>query len=185
MALLIDGYNLLHATDIFSDPGPGTDLHRTRLKFLDFLARAINKRERSQTTIVFDASGAPPGLPRTMSHEGMTIHFAPRHSDADKMIEDLLENHPAPRSLLVVSNDRRIQRAARHRGASYVDSSQWYADIRAAQRKSTANETTPDPRTMKDPGDVNYWVDQFGEIATPEDDTNPFPPGYGDDLEEP
>jgi predicted RNA-binding protein with PIN domain len=183
MALLIDGYNLLHATDIFGEAGPGTDLHRTRLALLDFLSRSISERERSQTTIVFDAAGAPPGLPGTIGHAGMTIHFARRHSDADEMIEELLEQYPAPRELLVVSNDRRVQRAARQRGASYIDSGQWYADIRAAAR--VAHEREPaESRPVSDPSDVKYWVQQFGDVPSPEDDGNPFPLGYGEDITE-
>jgi predicted RNA-binding protein with PIN domain len=183
MALLIDGYNLLHVTDIFGEAGPGTELHRTRMALLNFLARAISKRERAQTTIVFDASGAPPGLPRTIHHEEMTIHFAARHSDADEMIEVLLEQHPAPRSLTVVSNDRRVQRAARQRGATYVDSSKWYAEVRAAAREARDDESAAQSGSTNETGDVNYWVRQFGEAPpTVDDDLNPFPPGYGDDL---
>jgi uncharacterized protein len=184
MALLIDGYNLLHATDIFGAEGPGTDLHRTRMALLNFIASAIRERERPQTTIVFDASGAPPGLPRTISHQGMTVHFAQRHSDADEMIEELLEQHRDPRSLLVVSGDRRVQRAARHCGASYVESAQWYADMRIALRERNAAEPMTNSTEEKDVGDVNYWVRQFGEVPAPEDDPSPFPPGYGDDLED-
>ncbi len=56
MALLIDGYNLLNATGIFGEAGPGTALHRTRLAFLNFLAESFTKRERNGTTIVFDAA---------------------------------------------------------------------------------------------------------------------------------
>ena len=62
MALLIDGYNLLNVTGIFAQAGPGTELHRTRVALLNFLAASINQRERKATTIVFDAAGAPPGL---------------------------------------------------------------------------------------------------------------------------
>src|SRR5687767_9713356 len=103
MALLIDGYNLLHVTEIFGGPGAGTELHRTRLALLDYLSATIDDRERSQSAIVFDAAGAPPGLPSSLVHSGIKVHFARRHSDADELIEELLEQHPAPRSLLVVS----------------------------------------------------------------------------------
>src|SRR5437868_13291162 len=108
MALLIDGYNLLNVTGIFGQAGPGTELHRTRLSLLNFLASSIDKRERRETVIVFDAAGAPPGLPRCLTHDGITVHFAQRHSDADEMIEELLEQCAAPRSLLVVSSDHRV-----------------------------------------------------------------------------
>jgi len=184
MAFLIDGYNLLHVTDIFGAAGPGTDLHRTRLALLNFLATSLNKRELRQTTIVFDAAGAPPGLPRTISHQGMTIHFAPRHSDADEMIEELLEQHRSPKSLVVVSSDHRVQRAARHRGATFVDSAEWYAERRAAIRESKSAKSSAKPEGNLSPDELNYWLRQFGDVPTMEDLPGPFPPGYGDDIRE-
>ncbi len=185
MALLIDGYNLLHVTDIFGAAGPGTDLHRTRLALLNFLAASIGKRERSQTTIVFDAAGAPPGLPRTITHQGMTVHFAPRHSDADELIEDLLEQHRAPKSLVVVSSDHRVQRAARNRGATFVDSAEWYAERRAAlQRSDAADQLAAKPDAQLSPDELRYWLSQFGDAPPVEDSASPFPPGYGNDIRE-
>lgn len=184
MAFLIDGYNLLHVTDIFGAAGPGTDLHRTRLALLNFLATSLNKRELRQTTIVFDAAGAPPGLPRTISHQGMTIHFAQRHSDADEMIEELLEQHRSPKSLVVVSSDHRVQRAARQRGATFVDSAEWYSERRAAIRESKNARSSAKPEGTLTPDELNYWLGQFGEAPTIEDSSGPFPPGYGDDIQE-
>lgn len=183
MALLIDGYNLLNVTGIFAEAGPGTELHRNRLALLNFLAASISKRERSQTTIVFDAAGAPPGLPRMIMHEGITVHFSPPNSDADEMIEDLLEKFAAPRSLLVVSSDHRIQRAARHRGADYVDSEQWYAELAAKRRKKKKSIDDAKPSGKPTPDELGHWVREFGGDPTPKDGPeNPFPPGYGDDL---
>jgi predicted RNA-binding protein with PIN domain len=187
MALLIDGYNLLHVTGIFAEAGPGTELHRTRLALLKFLATSIERRERRDAAIVFDAAGAPPGLPRQIMHEGITVHFAHRHSDADEMIEHLLEECAAPRSLLVVSSDHRVQRAARHCGASYVDSEAWYRDVLAAnrQRNASAEEAALKPSGKPSPEELNYWLRQFGEgPKNDERSDNPFPPGYGDDLED-
>jgi uncharacterized protein len=185
MALLIDGYNLLHVSDIFAGEGAGTELHRSRLALLDFLARSIDKRERNQTTIVFDAAGAPPGLPRTMTHEGMTIHFARRHSDADEMIEELLEQYAAPRELVVVSSDHRVQRAARRRGAKFSDSEQWYAELRAARKQRPRNDKAREDLSDKVAADeVDYWIDEFADAPPDESPTNPFPPGYADDVTE-
>jgi predicted RNA-binding protein with PIN domain len=185
MALLIDGYNLLNVTGIFGKEGPGTKLHRTRLAFLNFLASSFNKRERSGTTIVFDAAGAPPGLPQLVMHEGMTVHFARRHSDADEMIEELLEDWPAPRSLVVVSSDHRVQRAARYRGATFVDSETWYAELRAKQRRGRAKDAVAKPSGELPPDELAHWLAAFG--GTPEagaDAEQLFPPGYGDDVTE-
>lgn len=182
MALLIDGYNLLHVTDIFGEAGPGTELHRSRMALLEFLAAAISKRERSQTTIVFDASGAPPGLPRMLRHEGMTIHFAPRHSDADEMIEDLLEKHRSPRSLLVVSSDHRIQRAARGRGAKYMDSLEWYRQQRSELRHADNSDKPSEAASEVPAEELRYWIRQFDSATPAQEPDDPFPPGYADDL---
>jgi len=183
MALLIDGYNLLHVTNIFAGAGPGTELHRTRLALLDFLTVSLSERERKETTIVFDATGAPPGLPRTLSHDGMTVHFARRHADADAMIEDLLEQYAAPRALLVVSSDHRVQRAARHCGASFVDSERWYGDVLAVRGgRDAATDAPSKPTDEITPNDVDYWVGEFADAPPDDSPANPFPPGYADDL---
>ena len=63
MSLLIDGYNLLHASGILGGGlGPG-GLERSRLALLNFVAEAVDAKELAHTTVVFDAAGAPPGLP--------------------------------------------------------------------------------------------------------------------------
>ncbi|HEX3600848.1 MAG TPA: NYN domain-containing protein [Lacipirellulaceae bacterium] len=186
MALLIDGYNLLNVTGIFADAGPGTELHRTRLAFLNFLAASFTKRERTGTTIVFDAAGAPPGLPETITHDGMTIHFARRQSNADEMIEELLEEWKSPRSLIVVSSDHRVQRAARHRGATFIDSEKWYADLLVAirKRKRAANDAAAKPSVQPTPAETAYWLHEFGDTPPIRQEAEPlFPPGYGDDVE--
>lgn len=185
MALLIDGYNLLNVTGIFAAAGRGTELHRTRLALLNFLSKVIGKRERAQTMIVFDAAEAPPGLPQTTIHDGITVHFARRNSDADEMIEDLLEQCAAPRSLLVVSSDHRVQRAARHRGASFIDSEKWYAEQVAALRHSqlTTNDGSAKPTGELTAEELKYWLREFGEASKTEDDSDdPFPPGYADEI---
>ncbi len=193
MALLIDGYNLLNVTGIFAEDGPGTELHRIRLALLNFLAASIEPRERKQTTIVFDAAGAPPGLPPTVHHESITVHFAQQYPNADEMIEELLEAHRTPRSLLVVSSDHRVQRAARRVGAGFLDSDVWYSERLALSRKrrAAADEAAVKPAGDLTPDELNYWLAQFGGATAEKPKSkrarkkpidNPFPPGYAEDL---
>ena len=115
MLLLIDGYNLLQASDIFPVGRSAGTLAAAREAFLQFLAQTLEERLRSRTTIVFDAAMAPPGLPREASHAGITIRFAPRNTSADDVLESEIAAVADPRNLLVVSSDHRVQRAARQR----------------------------------------------------------------------
>jgi predicted RNA-binding protein with PIN domain len=200
MALIIDGYNLLHASDIFgSAVGAETALHASRQALLAFLAKSINARTRAETTIVFDAAGAPPGLPSMQQHEAMTVHFARRHADADELIEEIIEAHPAPRSLTVISGDHRLQRAARRRGATYIDSDRWYADLKSSRSAANiAARGLAKPSDKVPPEQVEYWLQQFtaaekparrpqeGSTKTSGAEHAPtesiFPPGYAEDL---
>ncbi|MCA9642727.1 MAG: NYN domain-containing protein, partial [Myxococcales bacterium] len=99
--LLIDGYNLLHVTDLFGEGGLEGTLRRSREALLAYVAARLSARERKRTTIVFDAAGAPPGLPAEQSHEGLRVLFARGYADADAMLEALIEQARAPKSLLV------------------------------------------------------------------------------------
>jgi predicted RNA-binding protein with PIN domain len=194
MPLLIDGYNLLHVSGVFGRGTALTELHRSREALLAILAASLEPAERTRTTIVFDAAGAPPGLPQEFSYEGINVQFARDPGNADELLEKLIEAHDAPRKLVVVSGDHRVQRAARRRRATAIDSDLWWADLCAERRrKGTESHAIPHKPTgdLAAP-EVDYWLAQFAEET--EEDTpmrkpapadefeNPFPPGYGDDL---
>ncbi|MBN1395126.1 MAG: NYN domain-containing protein [Pirellulales bacterium] len=195
MPLLIDGYNLLYASGIMGRGiGPG-GLERSRLALLNFLAASIEPDQLTRTTIVFDAADAPRGLPRAVRHRGITVRFAAQHDSADALIEELIRAESAPRRLTVVSGDNRIRRAARTRRAKSVSSDDWYAELVRAQRlrEQAGSESPERPPVPLLEEDVNYWVELFGgddllkECAETEKKHavfNPFPPGYGKDLEE-
>ncbi|HUT13897.1 MAG TPA: NYN domain-containing protein [Thermoguttaceae bacterium] len=164
MSILIDGYNLLNACAILGrGVGPGS-LQRARLAMLNFLAESLPADEIPRTTVVFDARDAPPGLPRVVSHRGLTVRFAPRDGDADALIEELIRTDSSPRRLTVVSSDHRLQRAARHRKAKSVDSDVWYAEIvrRRQQRRELAGDVAERPYVPLLEEDVSYWFRQFG-----------------------
>ncbi|RIK86705.1 MAG: hypothetical protein DCC67_02510 [Planctomycetota bacterium] len=208
MSMLIDGYNLLHVTGITGRRG---DLQGAREALLRFLASAVEPKERRATTIVFDAAEAPPGLPRTVVMEEMTVRYASEYESADALLEELIAENNVPRALLVVSSDHRVQRAARRRRAKFVDSDVWFAD--AVRRRQRLRNLPAPPRMVKPSGplaedEISYWVAEFSiDLAPPPDALdsppmeqtasrprdpqyddlpgdlrNPFPPGYGEDL---
>ena len=207
--LIIDGYNLLHVTGIVGPAALPSNLERSRNGLLNFLAAALDLPARESTTIVFDAMNAPPGLPHTLTHHGMTVLFAPSPDDADTLIEDLIRSHNSPRRLTVVSSDHRIQRAARRGRATPVDSDKWYANIERRRHANDPGQAAPDvkPRTPLSDDEVRRWLVEFGDVAITDDladgtarcdpkptdhsekelprnetDWDGFPPGYCDDL---
>ncbi len=162
--VLIDGYNLLHATGILARGiGPGT-LERARMALLGFLAASLEPEQLPRTTVVFDAADHPPGLPREVEHRGLRVVFAAGYADADTLIEQLIRRHSAPRQLTVVSSDRRIQQAARRRKARAVDSDAWYAELLARRQSAPADvpESSARPPVPLLEEDVEYWLRQFG-----------------------
>ncbi|MCR4415486.1 MAG: NYN domain-containing protein [Thermoguttaceae bacterium] len=206
MRWLIDGYNLLYAAGI---PGRGFgvgSLERSRLGLLHFLADSLEPEEAACTTVVFDAQGAPPGLPRSLVYRGLSVRFAPRQATADDLLEELIRADTAPRQLTVVSSDHRVQRAARRRKARAVDSGAWYSEIcaRRAQRRRTPGAVPLKPAPPLVEAEVAHWLEQFGgqgivEALAESEGTsprpageppaekpttmeNPFPPGYAEDI---
>ena len=164
MSLLIDGYNLLHVAGIFGrGAGPGS-LERSRLALLNFLAESLDPAELPQTTVVFDSHDAPWGLPRLVVHRGITVRFAAQYEEADDLIEELIRADSAPRRLVVVSSDHRLQRAARRRRAKAIDSDVWYAELVRARRERQENSADAPARPAVPllEEDVNYWLRQFG-----------------------
>ena len=78
------------------------------------------------------------------------------------MIEDLIEADRSPRTLIVVSSDHRLHRAARRRGATAVDSERWFADLRRGKEATKPVDGNAKPTSPFSPAEVQYWLTQFG-----------------------
>lgn len=164
MAYLIDGYNLLHNTDVFGRGALAGTLQGAREALLELLATTLTERQRQGTTIVFDAAGAPPGLPDAYEHSAMQVRYARDFPDADALLEELIEIERAPRGLTVVSSDHRVQRAARRRGAAWIDSDVW---IREVRKENSKNIAKMQGRTgSAGVGDSATWSALFNDAPT-------------------
>ena len=119
--LLIDGYNLLHAAGLARDRyGPG-QFEKCRQRLLQEVADRLSEAQRDRTTVIFDAKEAPADVAAVQKFAGITVVYSVG-SDADTMIEAMLESHSAPKQVLVVSSDHRLQKAASRRKAKSIDS---------------------------------------------------------------
>jgi predicted RNA-binding protein with PIN domain len=158
VTLIIDGYNLLHASGVFGADRGARGFEQSREALLDMLVDLLGPGAAA-TIVVFDAARAPDGLPGRLVHGGMRVWYAREYPDADSLIEELVEADTAPGHLVVVSNDRRLRAAARRRRARAVGCEEWLAEARAARRgrRERAGEKPPEPG----PEDVEFWKRYF------------------------
>ena len=163
MPLLIDGYNLMYGAGIVGDVRGPRGFERSRAALISFVSRVIADTDRAGTTIVFDAAGAPPGLPATLSFEGILVRFARGYNDADELIEELIQKDNSPRKLTVVSSDHRVQRAAKRRKAEAIDSDVWFETALRKHRDGDAARKAADGPKPESGGnaDVAFWLDQI------------------------
>ena len=159
MTLILDGYNVLHASGVFGDERGPRGFEKSRLALLDMLAGLLGDAA-ADTIVVFDAANAPDGLPARLTHAGLRVWFAREYPDADALIEELVETDRAPASLTVVSGDRRLQVAARRRRAKAVSSEEWLAEMRRRKRESRRRADTKPPEPSAE--SVDEWLRYFG-----------------------
>jgi len=177
VAYVVDGYNLLFYLGLCDRRDGAHALEQARHRLLDHLHDTF-AGDAGAVTVVFDsARNRKPPAP-TRDERGLQIRYAGGGEIADDLIETLIAQHAAPRQLVVISNDRRIQDAARRRGAG-VWSCADFLDHGDARR--TLPRPAPRPESERPPlsrAEVQRWLDEFAGL---EDDPafrevfRPFP----------
>ena len=162
MPVIIDGNNLLHA------PKPPALAGLDELGLCRALGRTMWGREGVR--IVCDGDPGPLNRPASPVG-GIELVYAGANRSADAVIEQLVAADTAPRRLLVVSTDRRVQRAAQRRRARAWDSERFLHELAAALASRSAQ---PDPGAAPDatlpPEQVEQWLATFGYRAEPDVD---------------
>ena len=116
LLLLIDGYNVVAPVAPPKRDPDGRWLQRERMKLIGRLVDHLTDFQRQNTCVVFDAAKPPEGRSSSFLVEGISICFAVEHAEADDLLEEMIAAHTAPRNLMVVSSDHRVQAAAKRRG---------------------------------------------------------------------
>jgi predicted RNA-binding protein with PIN domain len=162
---LIDGYNLIHALGMIQrNLAPG-GLEESRRRLLVFLAEAFGKS--ASVTIVFDAQHAPRNVSRWQTHQGLHIEFAPAGQSADDRIETLIDEVAEPAALVVISNDMRLQNAARRRGARSWSHEALLDFLGRNQAPEAPPRTTtgdPEKSEQMSPEEMKSWMEEFGHL---------------------
>lgn len=154
MKFIVDGYNLLYQSPVMQTGSGAKFLQTQRHRLMTVLASLMNESDRNATLVVFDSSQSHGKSNLDDSIHGIKVRYAYEHLEADDLIEDIIEEHPQPQSLWVVSSDRRIQRAAKRRKAKFVDSREWLDSLYDTQaRQLVTKQSSRGKRTISD-GDV-------------------------------
>jgi hypothetical protein len=136
MHYLIDGYNLLHATGHLVGKVSSDRLERARLTLLDHIVTHLGPEARF-VTVVFDARRAPRSTPAEENHHGVRVLYA-LDAEADDLIEALIRTHPTPRTVTVVTQDRRLLDAAARRRCLSQTGVDFYDGITSPRRPEPA-----------------------------------------------
>ena len=93
------------------------------------------------------------------------MHFAPKDQSADDWIETLIDQHAAPRSLIVVSNDMRLQTAAQRAGARGWSHEELldFVERRHKPAEDSASEVRPSELT---PDEKQRWLKEFEHLES-------------------
>lgn len=184
--LLIDGYNVIGPV---APPLRGASpnwLHDERQLLLNRLSEHLTDPIRSRTCVVFDARNPPHGVSDQMIFADMDVRFAVGYPEADDLIEELIFQHPNPKSLTVVSSDHRLHAAAKRKKALPIDSDVWLdalldghiqmaklpkatskrkrhkkSDRKSGEPSADASPSGPTLDAMLETEELQKWLDQY------------------------
>ncbi len=166
MRWLIDGYNVMYAAGRLGPRLSREGFRRARRKFLDEVARALPAENDGDVTIVFDASVPPGDFPLSSRYRGVRVLFAYGDENADARIEYILSKDSNPRTLTVVSSDRRIRDAASRRRARSITADA-FLDVKDHPRLLAPPRPAPrvlDRDELIATEDPEFWVATFAEV---------------------
>jgi predicted RNA-binding protein with PIN domain len=164
MRWLIDGYNVMHAAGLLPPRLGREGFRRARRRFLDQLAAILPVERGEELTVVFDASVPPGDFPLSSTYRGLRVVFALGDEDADSRIEYIVGHDSNPKTLTVVSSDRRIRQAAARRRAHPLTADEFWDrkdHLRAAAPSVIETQASDDRDTPPDAGEAAFWAETF------------------------
>ena len=142
---LIDGYNLLHS---FARSKSGEDARNGLIALIQAWAERGGYRAR----IVFDPTG---GMKRNDPRGAIEVRNVPQGTTADEEILAALAATDDRTAWTVVSNDAAIVKSASKRGFTVVACEEF-------ARLISAKAAGPEKSDRASPGEVDYWMKEFG-----------------------
>ena len=164
--LLIDGYNLIKASQLFQ--GRGDTLERARSRLQQALA-AYGRRSDKHITLYYDGTGESPSA-TSASDSRVTIEFSRYPQQADDLIAQAVAKKHGAKWLRVISSDRAVQRcAARHKIRSTC-SEDFLDELTGPVQEPSEPTLAPDSDGTEadpslDPAELDQWEALFRKEA--------------------
>jgi hypothetical protein len=155
MPLVIDGYNLLRAVQ---DHFERSDIAEAELCMV---LREYLRRSRQRAAIIFDGIG-PRNKERLQGTGSLQIIFSGQGIEADAVIERMITENSAPKRLTVVSTDRRISSAAKHRKCQTARVLDFWQQLCNTMEKPQAIREPGEKRSGISSAETELWLREFG-----------------------
>ena len=121
--------------------------------------------EAEAVTVVFDAARSLPGIASEQEFKGIHVQYATAKQEADDVIEQLIRQASAPKTLNIVSDDHRLQQAAQRRGCRVRGCEEFLAWLdKHRQTKNRQKAELPEKRDKLSDTEINRWLAEFGGI---------------------
>jgi predicted RNA-binding protein with PIN domain len=153
MSIILDAYNVLFSSHVL--PDRYAELTAPQLGSLVEHAGLT----RGTIYVVCDGSRKPDEWADPAAVQ-VEVLYAGKDRDADSLIEQLIDDAPSGKDLVVVSNDNRIQRAARRKRAVVLSSESFLHKLTDALRAKDAGP--PEPEKPTGPFRAEPWMKKFG-----------------------
>ncbi len=168
MAIIVDGYNVLHTSRWLRSPWKGVD--RSELcRLLGRLARHTSEK----ISVVFDAMPSEPDVGGGKALD-VEVIFSGHGRTADDVIIQMVNSTTGPRDLTVVSSDRQIKAAARRRGCKTRGAGEFVkaasAELARAQREKNREPGQKEKGLTRQ--ETDQWLSEFG--IDPNEDDDPY-----------
>lgn len=164
MDYLIDGYNVMHHVGLLqakAQLGP-RELERARISFLGTV-RARFAQGREKLIVVLDARGAVGHEQQALDYQGIQVQFT-RFEEADDWMEEQIARWATPHNLTVVSNDHRVQNAARARRCVVMGCLDFWEMLK--ERPDKPESVQPDRTHQRlSQQEQEEWLREFADLA--------------------
>jgi predicted RNA-binding protein with PIN domain len=148
------------------------------------LSGAFGEDEAGRVTVVFDAAHAPPDADAVLEIHGIQVYFAVGEHEADDLIEKLIRSASAPKQLTVVSDDHRLQDAARRRRCAVLGCGDFvdWLDRHRRQRKQPSGAEMPSKPEGVSLSETQHWLSEFADLENDPEFKEAFNPfDFGED----